>query len=68
MAVGSELFDFVLDVGGPLAVCDSETCRWQISHGTGVPSIHPVELLAAAYGFKPEGALSKVLGIAKEKR
>ncbi len=68
MAVGSELFDFVLDVGGPVAVCDSETCRWQISHGTGVPSIHPVELLAAAYGFKPEGALSKVLGIAKEKR
>jgi glycerol-3-phosphate dehydrogenase subunit C len=65
MAVGSKLFDFVLDVGGPLAVCDSETCRWQITHGTGIPSIHPVELLAAAYGFKPEGALSKVLEIAK---
>jgi len=63
MAVGSALFDFVLDVGGPLAVCDSETCRWQISHGTGIPSIHPVELLAAAYGGKPEGALAKVLGL-----
>jgi len=61
MTVGSALFDFVLDVGGPLAVCDSETCRWQISHGTGIPSIHPVELLAAAYGSKPEGALAKVL-------
>jgi len=61
MAVGQPLFDFVLDVGGPMAVCDSETCRWQITHGTGMPSIHPVELLAAAYGFEPEGALAEVL-------
>ncbi len=65
MAVGSALFDFVLDLGGPLAVCDSETCRWQITHATGVPSIHPVELLAVAYGFKPEGALAEVLANAK---
>ncbi len=61
MAVGQPLFDFVLDVGGPLAVCDSETCRWQITHGTGMPSIHPVELLAVAYGFEPEGALAEVV-------
>lgn len=61
MSVGQPLFDFVLDVGGPLAVCDSETCRWQITHGTGLPSIHPVELLAYAYGFPPEGALAAVL-------
>jgi len=59
-AVGKPLFDFVLDVGGPVAVCDSETCRWQITHGTGLPSIHPVELLAMAYGFKPEGALAEI--------
>ncbi len=61
MSVGQPLFDFMLDVGGPLAVCDSETCRWQITHGTGTPSIHPVELLAAAYGFQSEGALAEVL-------
>ncbi|MBG7610490.1 MAG: anaerobic glycerol-3-phosphate dehydrogenase subunit C [Anaerolineae bacterium] len=61
MAVGSELFDFILDMNGPLAVCDSETCRWQITHATGVPSVHPVELLAAAYGFQPEGKLAEVL-------
>jgi glycerol-3-phosphate dehydrogenase subunit C len=59
--VGQPLFDFVLEVGGPLAVCDSETCRWQITHGTGTPSIHPAELLAASYGYKPEGALELVL-------
>jgi glycerol-3-phosphate dehydrogenase subunit C len=61
MQVGEPLFDFVRDFGAPLAVCDSETCRWQITHATGVPAIHPVELLAAAYGFAPEGALTQVL-------
>lgn len=61
MAVGEDLFEFVREVGGPLVVCDSETCRWQITHGTGVPAIHPVELLAAAYGLEVEGALAEVL-------
>ena len=61
MQVGQPLFDFVRDMGQPLVVCDSETCRWQITKSTGVPSIHPVELLAAAYGFEPEGALHAVL-------
>jgi glycerol-3-phosphate dehydrogenase subunit C len=35
-----------------LAVCDSETCRWQIAHATGAKMIHPVELLAQAYGLE----------------
>ncbi len=61
MDVGRPLFDFVLDVGGPVAVCDSETCRWQITAGTGVPAVHPIELLAFAYGHEPEGALAEVL-------
>ena len=34
-------------------ICDSETCRWQITHATGAPSIHPVQALAAAYGLMP---------------
>ena len=52
MQVGASLFDFVKSSGAPFAVCDSETCRWQITHGTGLPAVHPVELLAAAYGFE----------------
>lgn len=60
MEVGKPLFDFVQKIGGPVVVCDSETCRWQITHATGIPAIHPVELLAAAYGFEPEGALKAV--------
>jgi glycerol-3-phosphate dehydrogenase subunit C len=61
MAVGQPLFDFINNFGSPLVVCDSETCRWQITHATGLPAIHPVELLAAAYNQPIEGALSRVL-------
>lgn len=49
MAVGDPLFDWLKGYGAPMVVCDSETCRWQITHATGLPAIHPVELLARAY-------------------
>jgi glycerol-3-phosphate dehydrogenase subunit C len=61
MQVGDPLFRFIEEFSAPVVVCDSETCRWQITHATGLPAIHPVELLAAAYGFEPEGALAEVL-------
>lgn len=61
MQVGEPLFEFVRQVGGPVVICDSETCRWQITQATGLPSVHPVELLAAAYGFEIEGALAQFL-------
>ena len=53
MQVGEELFDFVRDQGRDVALtaCDSETCRWQLEHGTDLPSRHPIEILAAAYGL-----------------
>jgi glycerol-3-phosphate dehydrogenase subunit C len=53
MDVGKELFEFVRDQGDGLqyTACDSETCRWQLEHGTGVASRHPIEFLAAAYGL-----------------
>ncbi len=50
MDVGAKLFTFVSDAGSDLALCDSETCRWQISHATGVATRHPIEILAEAYG------------------
>ena len=50
MAVGKELFEFVRGSLAPLVICDSETCRWQITHATGLPAIHPVELLAFTAG------------------
>ncbi len=61
MQVGEPLFTFAKEMAAPLVVCDSETCRWQITHATGLPAIHPVELLAAAYNLETEGALKSVL-------
>jgi glycerol-3-phosphate dehydrogenase subunit C len=66
MQVGEPLFEFVNESHAPFVLCDSETCRWQITHATGKPAVHPVELLALAYGFEGEGVLnsiSKNLGI-----
>ncbi len=49
MDIGQELFAFVRAAESDLALCDSETCRWQITHGTGVTARHPIEILAEAY-------------------
>ncbi len=53
MDVGEELFAFVRAQGDGVeyTACDSETCRWQLEHGTELPSRHPIEILAAAYGL-----------------
>jgi glycerol-3-phosphate dehydrogenase subunit C len=52
MAVGKPLFEQVAAIGAEKPViCDSETCRWQITHATGARSVHPVHVLAAAYGL-----------------
>jgi len=61
MQVGASLFEFIRTSEAPIAICDSETCRWQITHGTGVPVVHPVELLAAAYGYPMEEPLASLL-------
>jgi glycerol-3-phosphate dehydrogenase subunit C len=52
MKVGEEVFRQVTEARPDLAACDSETCRWQIAHATGVPAVHPVELLHRAYGLE----------------
>jgi glycerol-3-phosphate dehydrogenase subunit C len=56
MAVGSRLFRQISDVQGEIAVCDSETCRWQITHGTGRRAVHPIEILAQAYSSASPGS------------
>ena len=68
MDVGAELFDYVAAQANEsdpvsLTACDSETCRWQLEHGTGIPSRHPIELLAAAYGLYSLQARRPVEGI-----
>ena len=56
MAVGRDLFDQVAASGAPGVACDSETCRWQIAHGTQLPSVHPIDYLHRAYGLDRTGA------------
>jgi glycerol-3-phosphate dehydrogenase subunit C len=51
MAVGRDLFDQVQASGASSVACDSETCRWQIAHGTQRPSVHPIDFLHRAYGL-----------------
>ena len=51
MTVGERLFRLLRDSEGDVAACDSETCRWQIEHGSGMHAVHPVELLHRAYGL-----------------
>ena len=51
MTVGEPVFAAVRESGASMSVCDSETCRWQIAKATGVPSVHPVEVLHRAYGL-----------------
>ena len=50
-AVGQPLFDKVREVNPHLAVCDTETCRWQIAGSTGAKVVHPVWLIHRAYGL-----------------
>jgi glycerol-3-phosphate dehydrogenase subunit C len=61
MDVGARLFNFMRESDSPIVVCDSETCRWQITHATGKPAIHPIELLAVAYGFPVEDPLNMII-------
>jgi glycerol-3-phosphate dehydrogenase subunit C len=67
MNVGKNLFDFISHEvsDSPVVVCDSETCRWQITHATGKPAIHPVELLAKSYGLTVDEPLQSILSVAR---
>ncbi len=61
MQVGEGLFDLIRESDPPVVVCDSETCRWQITHATHKPAIHPVELLAASMGLEIDEPLEGIL-------
>lgn len=48
--VGAPIRDRAEEHHADLVACDSETCRWQIEHLTGLPARHPVELLWSVTG------------------
>ena len=49
--VGQPVFDALRAVPGEVALCDSETCRWWLGQQTRQRMLHPIELLAQAYGL-----------------
>jgi len=51
MRIGRELFAALRDPMIDAAVSDCSSCRMQISHGTGKPALHPVDVLHMAYGL-----------------
>lgn len=51
LEVGAGLFGQIAEAAPELAVCDSETCRWHIAQATGVPAVHPTEILHRAAGL-----------------
>lgn len=51
--VGRSLFGQIDSFQPDLVLTDSETCRWWVTAQTGVPSRHPIEILAQAMGILP---------------
>ncbi len=51
LAVGRPLFQRIEEVAPDLLVSDCSTCRMQLAHVTGLPTLHPVRLLAEAYAL-----------------
>ena len=52
--VGQPLFSMIKDTNPNLAVCETETCRWQIRKGTGAKVVHPVHLVHYALGLSED--------------
>jgi glycerol-3-phosphate dehydrogenase subunit C len=50
-AVGKPLFDKLKASGASTAICDNETCRWNIAASSGLTVVHTVQVLAEAYGL-----------------
>lgn len=50
-AVGKPLFEMVKQTNPNLALCDTETCRWQIEQSSGVKTEHPIWMIHRAYGL-----------------
>lgn len=50
-AVGKPLFEMVKQTNPDLALCDTETCRWQIQQSSGVRTEHPIWMIHRAYGL-----------------
>jgi glycerol-3-phosphate dehydrogenase subunit C len=49
--VGQPLFDRLAASGSHTAICDNETCRWNLAQHSGLRVVHTMQVLAEAYGL-----------------
>ena len=49
--IGAKVFEHMREYNEGVGVCDTETCRWQITKSSGVKIVHPVWLLHQALGL-----------------
>jgi glycerol-3-phosphate dehydrogenase subunit C len=47
MIVGADLFSALRASGAGLALSECGTCRLQMTHGTGLPAVHPLSVLSS---------------------
>lgn len=51
--IGSPLFESIRSSDATVVITECPTCKIQISQGTGLDVVHPIELLEIAYGGGP---------------
>lgn len=51
MKIGQPLFEGTAELTPDLVATDCPGCQMQIQHGTGLPVVHPVQVLEQAYGL-----------------
>jgi glycerol-3-phosphate dehydrogenase subunit C len=51
MKIGQPLFEGIAELAPDLVATDCPGCQMQIQHGTGLPVVHPIQVLARAYGL-----------------
>jgi anaerobic glycerol-3-phosphate dehydrogenase C subunit len=54
LKIGLELISTVRDGPFQVGMTECSTCKMQMEHGTTKPTIHPIKLIALAYGLMPE--------------
>lgn len=64
LRIGWPLISAMRTAGGSAATTECSACKMQIEHGSGVSTLHPLKLLAYAYGRMPklESELSVLSG------
>ena len=54
LRAGLELISTVRDGPFQIGATECSTCKMQMEQGSDKPTIHPIKLLALAYGLMPE--------------